>query len=71
MSATKTTTPVEGSLSHYIQTSDKYGRPVNIPVVDVRDGIAERMLGEAIIKAQNRSKYITYTEYHVSQRKHR
>lgn len=64
------TLPVEQeSLSHYIQTTDKYGRPVNIPVIDVRDGIAERMLAESIIKATNRSKYITYNDYHRSYKK--
>lgn len=68
MSMDQTVTSNEGSLSHYIQTSDKYGRPVNIPVVDVRDGIAERMLGESIIKATNKSKYIVYTEYHMSRK---
>jgi hypothetical protein len=60
---------VEGETSsHYIQTKDSYGRPVNIPVVDVRDGIGERMLAMAIMKATNRSKYITYNEYHVSRK---
>lgn len=60
----------EGQLSYYIQTSDQYGMPVNIPVIDVRDGIAERLLGEQIIKAQNKSKYINYNEYHVSRKKY-
>ncbi len=60
---------VEGETSsHYIQTKDSYGRPVNIPVIDVRDGIGERMLAMAIMKATNRSKYITYNEYHVSRK---
>jgi hypothetical protein len=60
---------VEGETSsHYIQTKDSYGRPVNIPVIDVRDGIGERMLAQAIMKATNRSKYITYNEYHVSRK---
>jgi hypothetical protein len=39
---------------------------VYIPVIDVRDGMAERALGEQIIKAQNRSKYINYNQYHIS-----
>lgn len=60
----------EGQLSYYIQTSDQHGMPVNIPVIDVRDGIAERLLGEQIIKAQNKSKYINYNEYHVSRKKY-
>ena len=63
-------TPQEQTpLSHYIQTTDKYGRPVNIPVIDVRDGLAERMLAESIVKATNRSKYMNYTEYHISHKK--
>lgn len=60
----------EGQLSYYIQTTDGNGMPVNIPVIDVRDGIAERLLGEQIIKAQNKSKYINYNEYHVSRKKY-
>jgi hypothetical protein len=60
---------VEGTTSsHYIQTKDSYGRPVNIPVVDVRDGIGERMLAMAIVKASQSSKYIKYNEYHVSRK---
>jgi hypothetical protein len=60
---------VEGEASsHYIQTKDNYGRPVNIPVVDVRDGIGERLLAMAIIKASNSSKYITYGPYQVSRK---
>lgn len=59
----------EGQLSYYIQTTNKYGEPINIPVVDVRDGMAERILGEQIIKSQNKSMYITYNEYHVSPKK--
>jgi hypothetical protein len=58
----------EGQLSHYIQMTNKYGEPVYIPVVDVRDGVAERALGEQIIKAQNRSRYINYNQYHFSQK---
>ena len=62
-------TPVEEApLSHYITRTDKYGRMINIPVIDVRDGIGERMLAQAIMKATNRSKYISYTEYHVSRK---
>jgi len=58
----------EGQLSHYIQMTNKYGDPVYIPVVDVRDGVAERALGGQIIKAQNRSRYINYNQYHFSQK---
>ena len=63
-------TPVEEQqpLSHYITRYDKYGRPVHIPVVDVRDGIGERMLALAIMKASQSSKYIKYNEYHVSRK---
>lgn len=64
----ETTSTEEGKYSHYIQRTDQYGRPVNIPVIDVRDGLAERMLAKAIEKSQNRSRYITYTEYHVSRK---
>ena len=61
----------EGQLSYYIQTTNKYGQPVNIPVVDARDGMAERILGEQIIKAQNKSKYITYNQYHESPKRNK
>lgn len=56
------------SLSHYKQTNDKHGRQINIPVIDVRDGIGERMLVQAIIKASNSSKHIVYNQYHVSRK---
>jgi monomeric isocitrate dehydrogenase len=52
--------------SHYKETINKYGQKIQVPVVDVRDGIAERMVGTAMNKSSNRSKYITYTEYHRS-----
>ena len=58
----------EGQLSYYIQTEDKYGQAVYVPVIDVRDGIAERALAEQILKAQNRSRYINYNQYHFSQK---
>lgn len=61
----------EGQLSYYIQTTNKYGQPVNIPVVDVRDGMAERILGEQIIKAQNKSKYIAFNQYHESPKRNK
>lgn len=64
-----TTSTEESKFSHYIQRTDQYGRPVNIPVIDVRDGLAERMLAASIVKATNRSKYITYNQYHVSHKK--
>jgi len=59
----------EGQLSHYIQSQDKFGKPVYVPVIDVRDGIAERQLAEQVIRAQNRSRYINYNQYHISPKK--
>lgn len=55
-------------LSHYRETTDKYGRKIYVPVVDVRDGMAERALAEQILKASNKSKYIVYNQYHVSRK---
>jgi len=52
--------------SHYREATNKYGQIIQVPVVDVRDGIAERMLVMSMIKASNRSKYIVYNEYHRS-----
>lgn len=54
------------ALSHYRQATNKYGQLIYVPVVDVRDGMAERALAKQIIKAANRSRYITYNRYHVS-----
>lgn len=53
-------------LSHYRETVNKYGQKIYVPVVDVRDGMAERALAEQILKASNQSKYIVYNRYHVS-----
>lgn len=50
--------------SHYRKAINKYGQKIQVPVIDVRDGIVERMLAKEMEKATNRSKYITYTEYH-------
>jgi hypothetical protein len=65
-------TPIENQektpLSHFRETTDKYGRKIYVPVVDVRDGLAERALAEQILKASNRSKYINYNQYHVSRK---
>lgn len=69
MSTDKIVTSEESALSYYIQTSDKYGNPINIPVIDVRDGVAERVLGYQLVKASNRSKFINYNEYHVSRKR--
>jgi monomeric isocitrate dehydrogenase len=52
--------------SHYREATNKYGQIIQVPVVDVRDGIAERMVAMQMIKASNRSKYIVYNEYHRS-----
>ena len=56
-------------LSHFREAVNKYGQTIYVPVVDVRDGMAERALAEQIIKAANRSKYIVYNEYHISRKK--
>lgn len=56
------------ALSHFRETTDKYGRRVYVPVVDVRDGLAERALAEQILKASNRSRFINYNQYHVSKK---
>lgn len=61
----------EDKLSHYIQTEDKFGNVVNVPVIDVRDGIVERMLGESMVRGQNRSGYIQYNQYHISHKKNK
>jgi len=52
--------------SHYRESTNKYGQKIQVPVIDVRDGIAERMMGTAMSKSNNRSAYIAYTEYHRS-----
>lgn len=54
--------------SHYREATNKYGQKIMIPVIDVRDGIAERMVAMQIIKASNRSKYMNYNEYHRSRK---
>ena len=55
----------EELLSHYRSATSKYGQ-VSVPVVDVRDGIAYRLMVMQMVKSTNRSKYINYTEYHRS-----
>lgn len=52
--------------SHYREATNKYGKKIQVPVIDVRDGIAERMIVMSVIKANNRSKYINYNDYHRS-----
>lgn len=58
----------EGKLSHYIQMENGVGLPINIPVIHVMDGIAERMLAESMLKATHRSRWINYNQYHVSKK---
>ena len=55
-------------LSHYRETTNKYGQIVYVPVIDVRDGMAERALAEQILKASNKSRYMTLNQYHVSKK---
>lgn len=55
--------------SHYRETTNRFGEKIMIPVVNVTDGMAERALGMQMIKATNRSKYITYNDYHLSPKK--
>jgi hypothetical protein len=52
--------------SHYRETTNKYGQKIQVPVVDVRDGITERMMATAMSRSSNRSMYISYTEYQKS-----
>ena len=56
----------EPLLSHYRTTTNKYGQTIAVPVVDVRDGITYRMMAMQMIKSNNRSKYISYNQYHQS-----
>lgn len=58
----------QSPLSHFREATNKYGQTVYVPVVDVRDGMAERALAEQIIKASNRSRYIMYNQYHISRK---
>lgn len=56
----------DGQFSHSLQTSDQYGNPIVIPVIDVRDGIAHREVADHMIKKSNRakgSKYIRASVY--------
>jgi len=52
--------------SHYREAINKYGQKIQVPVIDVRDGIAERMMATHMSKGNNRSMYIAYTEYQRS-----
>ena len=53
-------------LSHYRITTNKYGRKIAVPVVDVRDGITYRLMAMQMNKAAKRSKYLNHNRYHVS-----
>jgi hypothetical protein len=60
----------EELLSHYRVIRDNNGEELGgVPVVDVRDGLTYRMLGEQMCKANNRSKFINYNRYHSSPKK--
>lgn len=52
--------------SHYRESINRDGLKKVIPVIDVRDGITERMMVAGIIKGNNKSRYITYNRYSVS-----
>jgi hypothetical protein len=58
--------PTSHEKSHYREATNKYGQIIQVPVIDVRDGIVERMIAVSVIKTNNRSKYINYNEYHKS-----
>ena len=60
----------EELLSHYRIIRDVYGNELGgVPVVDVRDGLAYRMMGEQMLKSNNRSKFLNYNMYHQSPKK--
>lgn len=59
-------TPEEGKLSHYLKATNRFDQEINVPVIDVRDGVVERMIASQMIKSSNRSKYINMNEYHRS-----
>jgi hypothetical protein len=58
----------EELLSHYRVGRNKWGQEVQVPVVDVRDGIAYRLMAMQMIKANNRSRYMNYNQYHQSRK---
>ena len=55
-------------LSHYRITTNKYGETIAVPVVDVRDGIAYRLMAYQMIKESGRSKWLNYNQYHTSRK---
>jgi hypothetical protein len=59
----------EELLSHYRVIKNQFGQEFGVPVVDVRDGIAYRMMGQQMLKSNNRSKFMNYSRYNESQRK--
>lgn len=60
----------EELFSHYRVIRDLRGNELGgVPVVDVRDGLTYRMMGEQMLKANNRSKFINYNMYHQSFKK--
>lgn len=70
MKITKLTKEGEDDLlSHYRTSTNKYGEQINVPVIDVRDGISYRMLAYQMKKATNRSVWISYSEYQKSKPK--
>lgn len=56
----------EQLLSHYRINYNKYGQEIAVPVVDVRDGIAYRIMVYNMQKASGRSKYLNYNQYNQS-----
>jgi len=59
----------EPLFSHYRTTKKADGTPIAVPVVDVRDGISYRVMVYQMTKANNRSRYIQYNDYHRPSRK--
>jgi hypothetical protein len=57
-------TEQQEKFSSYRTSINRWGQETKIPVIDVRDGIVERMIANQMVKANNRSAYIAYTEYH-------
>ena len=59
----------EDIFSHYRVATNKWGQEIGVPVVDVRDGLAYRMMAMQMIKASNRSTFMNYNQYHQSPKK--
>lgn len=58
----------EELFSHYRVVRNKYDQEVGVPVLDVRDGLVYRLIAMQMIKANNRSRYINYNQYHQSRK---